>query len=761
MAPPTPRLPCNPLPPGRVFGRASGCGSGRACARPAGSAAGAATRAAARARVHGMWMALVLTAMFLPLTAHGQSYLSGFPDHSLKSPRETGLAVEGAAAAVSSLRPIEELLIEVEDGNGQAVYHQLKERFERELLRAASSPGIDTAEFHRRYLLLLLKAGEGVSQPEAQEQIARTFTEYYPDGDAFPQAFFYLNQALFQQGKPMEESFFFDEEALESLPSWMHTRFLRMQARSRERNGKFAEAAGLLLQEMNGDSTLGQSTRTEVEELLERLPSPLEMMVFLEKHSDVDWLYEREPFLLAKTMINDGQLDQALLMLDQIRTDGMASSQADLKRLNDLKSEILLRAATRPERIGVLLPLGSRSSLLRSLAEETLEGLRLAVQFPGGAPPRGASLSRLLGQDIPLGMETLQGGRTRPLEFELVVRDTSNDFKAAERAVEALVLEEQVVAIIGPIARSESLGAIKKAEELGVPLISFSISIDLPPGSRFVFRHSKSVEEEIRDLVRYAMDYLHKKRFAILYPNDNYGRRMMDLFWGRVQERGGEVVAAAWFRPSRRRSRGARQRVGFKEIFENFTGVNRPLQKEELELMKAVGDDKPDPIVDFDAIFIPVGPNGTADLQLIAPYPVTVDAEHVQLLGTRFWNDPAVIVAGDGKLDGAVFVDAFDSSNTNPRVAEFFTRHRTQFGHHDQYQPPSYYAGLGYDTANMLMNLLRKPGNRGRGPLRDALRKMETYFGVTGWTRFKENGEAVKESMFFRIQDNEIVRLIP
>lgn len=736
------------------------------------SASGNVSRGAAKGlrlrglMAHGLWIALVLAGVFHPLSTHGQSYLSGFPDRSLKSPGEPALAAQGAAVeeatpAAPILRPIEELFSEVEEGNGQAVFHEMKERFERELLRATSSPDIDTSEFHRRYLLFLLKAGEGVAQPEAQEHTARTFSEYYPDDDSFPQAFFYLNQALFQQGRPMEKSFFFDEEALESLPSWMHTRYLRMLARTREREGKFAEAAGFLLKEMNGDTTLGQSTRDEVEELLERLPSPMEVQIFLEDHPDAYWLNDREPFLMSKAMINDGQLDQALLMMEKIRTEGMASSQADLKRLNDLKREILRRAATRPERIGVLLPLGSRSRLLRSLAEETLEGLRLAVQFPGGGGLRGASLSRLLGQDLPLGMETSQGGRARPLEFELVVRDTGNDFKAAERAVESLVLEEQVVAIIGPIARAESLGAIRKAQEMGVPLISFSISIDLPPGSKYVFRHSKSSEEEIRDLVRYAMDYLHLKRFAILYPNNNFGRRMMDLFWGRVKERGGDVVAAAWFRPSSRRSGRTGRRVGFKEIFENFTGVDRPVPKEERELMEAVGDDKPDPIVDFDAIFIPVGPNGTSDLQLIAAYPVTVDAENVQLLGTRFWNDPAVIVAGDGKLDGAVFVDAFDPSSSNPKVAEFFTRHRTQFGHHDQYRPPSYYAGLGYDTANILMALLRQPGNRGRSPLRDALLKMDTYFGVTGWTRFKENGEAVKESMFFRIKDNEIVRLIP
>ncbi len=49
------------------------------------------------------------------------------------------------------------------------------------------------------------------------------------------------------------------------------------------------------------------------------------------------------------------------------------------------------------------------------------------------------------------------------------------------------------------------------------------------------------------------------------------------------------------------------------------------MDQADLELAEKLNDTLPDPIVDFDAIFIPVGPNGMQDLQLIAPYPVTVD----------------------------------------------------------------------------------------------------------------------------------------
>ncbi len=715
--------------------------------------------------VHASWRLQVLAGSLLaaallahPAAAPAQSYLSELPDPAAARPGP-GTPAPGAELPAA---PIEELFRRVASGEGHAVYPALKARYDAELARVARAPGVDAAAFRKTYLLNLLRAGEGLAAPDELEKTARAFTESYPDDEQFPLAFFFLNDALFRQGKPLEESFFFDPPALASLPGWVQTRFLRMQAESAARLGKPAAAAGYLLAERKSASSLRQTTQVEVEDMLERLDAPQELLTFLEQHRDVDWLPAREPFLLAKVLLNDGQLDKALLKVDEILAQGRAKSAPDLKFVNELKQEIRNRVATRPDRIGVLLPIGSSASVLRELALETLDGLRMAVQFPDVQGQAGAPLSRLLAQDLVSGIDSRKGvDDARTPRFELVVRDSANSPKRAAEQVESLVHDEHVVAIIGPIARAESAAAADKAEELGIPLVSLSLSLDVPPDARFVFRHSKSQEEEVRDLVRYALDYLHVRRYAILYPDTTYGRTMTTLFWQEVEARGGRVVAVASFEPSVRVTRQSRERLGFKEIFEHFTGVDRYQTPEDKALQDAVGDTHPDPIVDFDALFIPVGPDGVQDLQLIAPYPVTVDAEHVQLLGSRFWNDASVLVAGEGKLEGAVFVDAFDLSSTNPKVAAFQTRHRGFYGHHAQYRPPTYYTGLGFDTANLLMALLQDPRAQSRLGLRNALAHMQPFFGVTGWTRFKEAGAAEKESMFFRIKGNEIVRVVP
>ncbi len=668
---------------------------------------------------------------------------------------------DGAAAAQDPT--LGELFALVEEGRGHRAYPLLLERHQLELDRAALR-GEDLAAFDRRYLIALLRAGQELASPEAVERVARQFTENFPDDEQFPLAFFYLTEALYLQDKPLEDSFFFDEEARQALPAWMQTRFLQMKAVSLLVEGDALGAAEALLEERNAWGTLRETPPGEVVEALERVENPERLEEFFQAHENEEWLRPYRPFLMARALINRGELSKALIALDRAQREQSDLSPEQIKEFHAARAEIEKRVLTTPGRIGVLLPLGSTSATLRQLAFDVLDGLRMAVQFTGAATdaPR-TRVARRVAQDLPPPFESRANAPTtyRPLAPELVVRDTANSPKLAAKLVEELVLEEKVFAIIGPIARSESGEAAKRADALGVPLISLSLTMEIPPDARFVFRHSKKQEEEVNDLVRYAMDYRGARRFALLFPDTRYGRRISQLFWDVVVRRGGTVVGVESYRPGLGTAARSGEVVGFKELFERLTGMNRPLEPDELALLEELDEEKPDPIVDFDALFIPVGPNGSQELRLIAPYPVTVDAEKVLLLGTRFWNSDGVLVAGRGKLDGSVFLDAYDRRGRGRAARAFRRRHLTMFGHRAGYASPSFFTALAYDTLGMVMGLLEEPQNRTPLALAQALAGMKPYPGVTGLTTFLESGEGVKESIFFTIQDDRIRRVEP
>lgn len=636
------------------------------------------------------------------------------------------------------------------------LYAALKARFEEAWTAAPDKDA--RAALERRVIPALLRAGENAAPAVEQERLARRFVERFPDDEWFPQVFFQLTLALFRQGKPLEESFFFDAPALAALPVPMRNRYRVMQAEASRRGGNAIKAAEYLLQEWREAGEGEEERRRAVLEVLEETADPAALAELLGRHATVTWLAEARPFLEARVLINAGRLGEALLALERLERDHPASNPTQRKFLLQARAEVNARLRVQPERIGVLLPLGSTNAALRELALETLDGLRMAVQFT--TPPRAAAGA--LDFDPAPPRERASAAAQGPIKggmFELVLRDSANNPKQAAEMVETLARDDHVVAIVGPLARAESEAAAARAEQIGVPLISLSLTLDLPPGGQYTFRNSRSQEDEVRDLVLYALDYLNNRRFAILYPDTPYGARMMELFWSEVARNGGTVTAAAAYPPSGARMEG-RKPVGLKEIFESFTGLKRPLTEATRLLLERVGDDRPDPVVDFDALYIPVGPDGVQDLRLIAPYPVTVDAERVQLLGNRFWNDDAVLVAGGSRLEGAVFSDVFDRSSVNPRVADFHARHRALFGHRPQYQAPGYYTALGYDTAGMLMSLLRDPAHRSPAALARALKSRAAFTGVTGLTSFRPNGEAQKESLFIRIRGGEFTRIL-
>jgi hypothetical protein len=165
--------------------------------------------------------------------------------------------------------------------------------------------------------------------------------------------------------------------------------------------------------------------------------------------------------------------------------------------------------------------------------------------------------------------------------------------------------------------------------------------------------------------------------------------------------------------------------------------------------------------VDFDAIFVPLGPRGYDELRILASYPVTVDAEDVRILGTRFWNAESMIVAAEGKLKEAIFVDVYDRNSNQPAWRTFRRRHSLYFGHRNNYQTPSYYTAVGYDTFNLLKAQILEHGFRSRRALTQGLLEMPPHAGVTGLTSFLTTGASIKESMFFRLRGTELERMMP
>jgi len=84
--------------------------------------------------------------------------------------------------------------------------------------------------------------------------------------------------------------------------------------------------------------------------------------------------------------------------------------------------------------------------------------------------------------------------------------------------------------------------------------------------------------------------------------------------------------------------------------------------------------------------------------------------------------------------EGVVFPRLFDPAH-NDRARRFVRRFRARFGY-----PPDYRAAYAYDAVRMLVEAVRRAGlNRAR--IRDALRDLAPYEGVTGTVRWDPTGQ--------------------
>lgn len=163
--------------------------------------------------------------------------------------------------------------------------------------------------------------------------------------------------------------------------------------------------------------------------------------------------------------------------------------------------------------IGAVVPLGSKKE--NRVAEQAVAGLGLAAGAPDGK-----------------GIVAIE---TR----------AAVDKTTSAQAVDTLA-QQNVIAIIGPIGKDSVDGAIPRAENLGVPMISLSTSAEQRPTGRYIFHIRHSPEHRARTLAQRALTK-GIKTFAIMAPETPYGKGISAAFAEAVKQGGGTIVTTVTY----------------------------------------------------------------------------------------------------------------------------------------------------------------------------------------------------------------------
>jgi ABC-type branched-subunit amino acid transport system substrate-binding protein len=372
---------------------------------------------------------------------------------------------------------------------------------------------------------------------------------------------------------------------------------------------------------------------------------------------------------------------------------------------------------------------------------------------PGPAPRREPSLEAALESDGPL---------------RIVVRDTQGSPEGAARAVRELARDRRVSAIVGPLLSGESEAAAAAADEAGIPLIALTSREEVPRNRSNVFRLRTTPEEEVRRLVDYASERLEARRYAILYPRDNYGRGMRDRFWKAVDEAGGWVVAVSSYDPTATDfAEPIRRMIGYQLLtpaeesaLEERAAVFRRARRLAPEVAGQVREvvmgllgpeiEPLPPRVDFDALFIP---DSYDKVVLIAPQLAFHEITGVRLLGPGAWNHPDLLRIAYRHVRGAVISAPFHVESQYVFVSRFVERYTTTYG-----ETPDLFAAQGFDAANLILVQLAA-GRDSRSLVREGVLHTQGYPGVSGVTSFLPDGNARKLPYLLGVRGGKIISL--
>ncbi len=396
------------------------------------------------------------------------------------------------------------------------------------------------------------------------------------------------------------------------------------------------------------------------------------------------------------------------------------------ERAAELISQIRARKRVDRYTIGAILPLSGKNE---AYGYKALKGLQLALDIYN---------------------------KKNSTRFKLAVIDSEGKPSVARRAVERLVVEDHVIAIVGSLLSRTATAVAAKAQELRVPNIALSQKHGITDIGDFIFRNALTSRMQVEFLVKAAIQERGFKRFAILYPNDRYGVEFANLFWDEVLSQGAEVVGAQAYEPSETDFRNhVRRLIGTFYTEDRITEYKKALvewktKHPHLSARKQPPKDLLKPVVSFDALFIP---DSVKALGQIAPMMAFNDVEGTPLLGTNLWNTPGLIKRAGKYLKNPLFVDSFLTSNSQFRNSNFKKKFTQLFG-----DSPHIIELQAYDSGLLLRKLLAS-GVSSRDELRNKLIATKTFQGALGELEMNETREIVRPLTALTVSEGQIKKL--
>lgn len=342
--------------------------------------------------------------------------------------------------------------------------------------------------------------------------------------------------------------------------------------------------------------------------------------------------------------------------------------------------------------------------------------------------------------------------------LRIVTIDSGSTPETAVAALEQAVLQDGVIAVVGPLLPVETDAVVEAAENLAVPLISLSQSFENPEDGIWGFQAMYTRGDQVDALLDWSMENEGLTRFAIFHSDSEFGSQSAELFEEGVVERGGTVAAVGTYSDEEPDLRSFAAEFGEREGDEA-----------ELARLRSVARSRgrnPDtvvlpPKVDFDAIFLPENamrtPIATAALAY-AEFPMgdfqpVRGAQKVPLLGMSTWNVEKLVATGNQYNRKSRFADVF-SATILPEDDPTLLMFQDLLG-----KTPSPLEVAVFDAGQLVAAAATaRPAHR--GAFRQALLSAEVEQPVTGASSFDPETQHARRNMLILTLTRNTIELM-
>ncbi len=300
-------------------------------------------------------------------------------------------------------------------------------------------------------------------------------------------------------------------------------------------------------------------------------------------------------------------------------------------------------------------------------------------------------------------------------KIQLLTEDNQSQAGQSATVVRKLISSDGVVAVLGEVASSRSLEAAPICQENKIPMISpSSTNPKVTETGDYIFRVCFIDPFQGTVMANFARNTLKLQNVAVLSDvKSDYSLGLAKFFKEGFVADGGKIIAD-----------------------ENYSGGDKDFNAQ-LTAIKAANPD---------GIFVP---GYYTEVGLIALQAKQLGIT-VPLFGGDGWESSSLVPIGGAALEGDYFSTHFSPEDTSSAVQNFVKAFKAKYN-----ETPDAMAALGYDSAMMLADAMKKAGATDGGKVRDALAAEKDFPGVTGNLTMDANRNASKPAVILTIKNGQ------